>query len=539
MRATWEGLDPRIQSRTNPIAMGASKTDRNSVSIETSTVACPGDGREDERERMTLQSNRMCANLVGGRLVHASGAAIELRNPRDGRAIGSVCMSTARDVDLVMKAARGAWTSWHTTPLKERTQLLFRFRDLLATHSDELAQLVATESGKTQTEARAGLLRGIEVVEFASSLQNMDAGGSLEVSRGVSCEYRREPLGVVAGITPFNFPAMVPLWMFPIALTVGNAFVLKPSEKVPLTACRLGELLLLAGYPPGVFSIVHGDRQTAELLVDHPELAAVAFVGSTNAAKAVFARASRQGKRALCLGGAKNILIVAPDADEALTVRAVLDSFTGCAGQRCMAGSLLLTVGAASHIIAKIADAAGRLKLGTDLGAIVDRTARERLVQAITEAQADGAALIVDGRSARPPAGYEGGNWLAPTVIDHARPDMECARTELFGPVLTAIRVETMDEALGIERQNRYGNATSVFTQSGSVARYVCERASSGMVGVNVGVPVPRDPFSFGGTKDSKFGHGDITGPAAVEFWSNLKKITSKWAAQKDATWMS
>jgi malonate-semialdehyde dehydrogenase (acetylating)/methylmalonate-semialdehyde dehydrogenase len=475
-----------------------------------------------------------CANLVGGRFVTVEGKTIDLTNPHNGQLRGRVPVSGRHDVEAAMAAASTAGPEWRATPLKERSQLLFRFRDLLVAHAQELSMLVASESGKTEAEARAGLLRGIEIVEFASSLQNADAGASLEVSRSVSCEYRREPLGVVAGITPFNFPAMVPLWMFPIALTVGNAFILKPSEKVPLTACRLGELMISAGYPPGVFSIVHGDRETAEVLIDHPDLAAVAFVGSTGAAKAVYARATGQGKRALCLGGAKNILVIAPDADETLTVRAVVDSFTGCAGQRCMAGSLLLAVGKANSLIAKIADAASRLRLGVDMGALIDRPAREQLVRSIAEAQAAGCTLLVDGRDARAPTGCEGGNWLAPTVIDHARPDMECATRELFGPILTVIRVSTIDEALSIENQNRYGNATCVFTQSGSVARYVAERASSGMVGVNVGVPVPRDPFSFGGTKDSKFGHGDITGPAAVAFWSNLKKITSRWEPQNE-----
>jgi malonate-semialdehyde dehydrogenase (acetylating)/methylmalonate-semialdehyde dehydrogenase len=469
----------------------------------------------------------------------AEGKTLDVTSPYTGQVIGKVGLSTPRDVDLALKAAAEAWPAWRTMPLKERSQPLFRFRDLLTAHLDELSNLVASESGKTPGEARAGILRGVEVVEFASSLQNADAGGALEVSRGVSCEYRREPLGVVAGVTPFNFPAMVPLWMFPIALTVGNVFVLKPSEKVPLTACRIGELMLEAGYPPGVFSIVHGSRETVEALVDHPELVAVAFVGSSPAARAVYTRATGQGKRALCLGGAKNILIVAPDADEDLTVKAVLDSFTGCAGQRCMAGSVLVTVGEASKVTAKIAEAAANLKLGQDMGALIDRGSRERLVRAIAKAEAEGATLLADGRATPAPAGYEGGNWLAPTVIDHVRPDMECATTELFGPLLTAIRVNTLDEALAIERASRYGNATSIFTQSGSVARFVAARASNGMVGVNVGVPVPRDPFSFGGTKDSRFGHGDITGRAAVEFWSNLKKITTKWAAQKDASWMS
>ena len=485
------------------------------------------------------QAASSCANLVGGRFVRATGESSTLRSPYDGRVIGTVAMSTADDVDAAVRAAANAWPAWRATPVKERCQPLFRLRELLTTHLDELSNVVAAESGKTRQEARAGILRGIEVVEFASSLQNADAGETLAVSRGVSCEARREPLGVVAGITPFNFPAMVPLWMIPIAVTVGNAFVLKPSERVPLAACRLGELMVEAGYPPGIFSIVHGDKTSAEILVRHPGVVAVAFVGSTPAARSVYALATQQGKRALCLGGAKNVLIVAPDADEALTAKAVVDSFTGCAGQRCMAGSLLLAVGEGDRLITKIAESAGRLKLGAEMGALIGRDARERLVGAIARAEADGARVLVDGRGATPPPGCEGGYWLGATVIDRARPEMKCAQSELFGPLLTAIRVDTLDEALAIEERLPYGNATSVFTQSGAVARVVAERASSAMVGVNVGVPVPRDPFSFGGSKDSKFGHGDITGRAAVDFWSNLKKITTKWVVQPDATWMS
>ena len=482
---------------------------------------------------------RTCLNLVGGRFVSAAGKPLEVRSPYTGQVIGTVGLSTARDVDAAVAAAQAAWPGWSATPIKERTVPLYRFRDLLLAELGPLATLVASECGKTPAEARAGLLRGVEVIEFAASLQNIDAGGALEVSRGVTCEARREPLGVVAGITPFNFPAMVPLWMFPIALTVGNAFVLKPSERVPLTACRLGELMVQAGYPPGVFSIVHGDRETVEAIADHPGVSALAFVGSTAAARSVYVRATGQGKRALCLGGAKNVLIVAPDADESLTIRAVVDSFTGCAGQRCMAGSLLLAVGEAGRLIPKIAAQASRLELGAEMGALIDPEARARIVRALDRAAADGATVLADGRADQVPAGYEGGNWLGPSVIDDARPDMECATTELFGPLLTAIRVPTLDDALAIERRLRYGNATSVFTQSGAVARLVAERASSSMLGVNVGVPVPRDPFSFGGAKDSKFGHGDITGRAAVDFWTNLKKITTKWVAQKDATWMS
>jgi len=460
-------------------------------------------------------------------------------SPYTGAVVGRVELSGAADVDAAVTAARGALAGWAAMPLKERSRPLFRFRELLLHHLDELANGAALEAGKTRGEAKAGLEKGIEVVEFALALQNLNEGAALEVSRGVRCEGRREPLGVVAGITPFNFPAMVPLWMFPIAVTVGNAFILKPSEKVPLTARRLGALMLEAGYPAGVFSIVNGDKEAAMALADQPDIAAIAFVGSTAAARAIYTRATAQGKRALCLGGAKNHILVVPDADPEITVRGVVDSFTGCAGQRCMASSALLAVGPVDDLVEKIVARAASIKLGPGMGAIIERAARDRIVGAIDRAEADGAKIALDGRRPSPPAGYESGHWLGPTVIDRARPDMECARAELFGPVLTVIRVANLDEALAIEAQSPYGNATSVFTTSGAVARLVSERATSGMVGINVGVPVPREPFSFGGAKDSKFGAGDITGRPGVEFWTRWKKVTTKWDLQPDATWMS
>jgi len=479
-------------------------------------------------------------NLIGGIPCRSlSGRSRDIVSPYDGRIIGRIGLSGRDDVDAAVVAAARAWPAWATTPVRDRARVLARFRELVLLALDDLANTVAIESGKTPDEAKAGIQRGLEVVDFALSLPSSDAGGALEVSRGVTCEYRRESLGVVAGVTPFNFPAMVPMWMFPIALMVGNAFILKPSEKVPLSASRLGELMAQAGCPPGIFSVVHGDREAVEALADHPGVRAVGFVGSSAAARAVYARAGAAGKRALCLGGAKNAVIVVPDADERLTIQSVVDSFTGCAGQRCMAVSLLIAVGDTGRFVDKIADAAARIRPGVGMGALIDLAARERIDRGIAEAERQGAVVLTDGRRAPVPAGYEGGAWMGATVLDRARPEMECARVELFGPVLTVLRVATLDEALAIDRGGAYGNATSVFTTSGAVARYVSERAPSGMIGVNVGVPVPRDPFSFGGTRDSKLGHGDMTGPGAVEFWSDLKKITTKWALQPDATWMS
>jgi malonate-semialdehyde dehydrogenase (acetylating)/methylmalonate-semialdehyde dehydrogenase len=485
-----------------------------------------------------LKAVRDCDHFINGSFQKAR-AYNDVRSPWTGEMIGRVAISSQEDVELAVQAAKSAFASWRLTPIKERTARLFRFRELVMAKIDVLANVAALESGKAVAEARAGILKGLEVAEFAISIQNLDAGGAMDVSRGVSCEYRREPLGVVVGIAPFNFPAMVPMWMYPIAITLGNCFILKPSEKVPLTSQSMAELMHEAGFPKGVFQLVNGGREAVEGLIDHPDVKAIGFVGSTPVAKALYARATSLGKRALCLGGAKNHLLVVPDADEKITVRGVVDSFTGCAGQRCMAASLMLAVGSVDHLVHKIATAAGGLELGAQMGAIIDRSALDRIHRAIDDAQAQGAKVLLDGRKAKAPKGYEGGCWIGPTIIDAASIGMECAQMEIFGPVLTIIRVKNLSEAMAIESASPYGNATSVFTTSGAVGRFVMEQATSGMIGVNIGVPVPREPFSFGGSKESKFGACDMTGESSLEFWSQRKKITVKWAEQSDATWMS
>jgi malonate-semialdehyde dehydrogenase (acetylating)/methylmalonate-semialdehyde dehydrogenase len=464
---------------------------------------------------------------------------LEVVSPYTGRVLGSIPDSGAREVDQVVAGAVDAAESWRRLPIKQRTEPLFRFRALLLARLDELSLSAALECGKTLDEARAGLLKGIEVIEYALSLQNLDLGGSLEVSAGVRCEVRREPLGVVVGITPFNFPAMVPLWLFPIAITLGNAFVLKPSEKVPLTAARLGELMLEAGYPPGVFSVVHGGRAAVDALLEHPDVAAYGFVGSSKVARYVYTRGAALDKRVLALGGAKNTMILAPDAAPELSVPGIVASFTGCAGQRCMAGSLLVAIGDCEALIDQIVERAGQLRLGHDMGAIIDGPSVQRLEGAIARGLVEGATLRLDGRRPTPPRGAENGNWIGPTVLDHVAPGTYCAEEELFGPVLSIVRVDTLHDALAIEQKSRYGNATSVFTQSALVARIVSDQATSGMIGVNIGVPVPREPFSFGGTKGSRFGHGDITGAGGVELWTTLKKVTAKWAEVENGSWMS
>jgi len=366
-------------------------------------------------------------------------------------------------------------------------------------------------------------------------LPQLLTGELLEVSRGVDCHTRRFPLGVVVGITPFNFPAMVPLWMFPLAIACGNTFLLKPSEQIPCTSLLLAELLAEAGLPPGVFNVVQGDRETVEALLDDSRIAAAAFVGSTPVARAVYERGTLAGKRTLALGGAKNHLIVVPDADVALTAKNIVASATGCAGQRCMAASVLIAVGDCDAVLAAVADEMQKIVPGQNMGGIISEAAQKRILGYLDRAEAAGAQLIVDGRKGLPEQGF----FVGPTLIDHVAPGSPWACDEIFGPVLTVLRVATLDEALTIENASPFGNACSIFTTSGAVARYVEEKASAGMIGVNIGVPVPREPFSFGGWNDSRFGQGDITGKDGIAFWTKLKKTTTKWSADATRNWMS
>ncbi len=478
-------------------------------------------------------------NYVNGRFVCPEGADwLPVMNPGLGVQIARVPLSGAREVDAAVRSARTALPCWSATPVKERAQVLYRYRELLIGNAGELARLVHEENGKTEGEALAEVEKSIEVTEFACSIPQLAAGEILEVSRGVECRAERCPIGVVASITPFNFPNMVPNWTIPNSLVLGNAVVLKPSEKVPLSSMRIAELLREAGLPGGVFNVVQGAQAAVEALCDHPGVDALTFVGSTRVARTVYLRATSNFKRALCLGGAKNHLIVLPDANEEMTASNVAASMTGCAGQRCMAASAMLAVGALDDIIRRLCDEARKFIPGGNLGAVISREARERIEGFITEAERQGARVLVDGRNCVV-EGKEQGFYVGPTVIDFVRPEMRIAREEVFGPVLAIIRVDTIDEAIGIENSSPYGNAASVFTQSGGMARYVIERVSAGMVGVNIGVPVPREPFSFGGWNDSKFGAGDITGKSAIEFFTRLKKTTIKWNPESRANWMS
>ncbi len=477
-------------------------------------------------------------NVISGTAANSGLALIDVFNPGDGSVLSRVPMSGHHEVDVAVKAARKAWPAWAATPIKERVQVFYKYKTLLEQNIAELAALITEENGKIDSEARAEILKAAELTEFACSLPQITPGEVLEVSRGVECRTERYPLGVVAAITPFNFPIMVPNWSMPNAVALGNCMVLKPSELVPLSSIKIANLLREAGLPEGVFQVVHGGKEAVEAICDHTGIAAVSFVGSTKTAKIVYRRATSTLKRCLALGGAKNHLIVMPDADEEMTSSNVLASMSGCAGQRCMAASVMVAVNDVDRIIANMVLKAKAMVPGKDIGPVISQQSKDRISQFIDEAVAQGAKLLVDGRHASV-VGREHGYWLGPTILDHVTPQMRIAQEEVFGPVLVIIRAGSVDEALRVENASPYGNAASVFTESGSIARHVMEHAQAGMVGVNVGVPVPREPFSFGGWNESRFGVGDITGRGSIEFWTQAKKMTTKWNREAGTNWMS
>lgn len=480
-----------------------------------------------------------CRNFIDNQFCEATGETHQVVSPYTGSSIGEFRYSKTNDVDNAVVSAHKAQHDWGLTPIKERTRIMFQWRNILLRDMDTFSHIIAAESGKTWSEARAGVAKGIEVLEFALSLQNLDLGGKMEVSRGVHCEYRREALGVVANITPFNFPVMVPMWTLPIVLTLGNSYIWKPSEKTPLASNLIAQSLKDAGLPNGVLQVLQGGRETVESIIDHPLVKAIGFVGSTAIAKSIYHRGTQLGKRVLALGGAKNHLLLLPDANLELSGSGISDSFTGCAGQRCMAASVLLAVGKVDQHIEKIVQRASSLQLGQDMGAIITKNQLDFLKQAIDRAVKSGAKVLLDGREKSAPTEYKNGHWIGPTILTNVSTKMECCSDELFGPILSVVPCDTIADAMKIENANPYGNACSVFTSSGALAEKVIQSAKSGMVGVNVGVPVPREPFSFGGINNSKFGHGDITGQHSLDFWSNIKKVTSKWEPQTDQTWMS
>ncbi|NNC70333.1 MAG: CoA-acylating methylmalonate-semialdehyde dehydrogenase [Flavobacteriaceae bacterium] len=477
-------------------------------------------------------------NFINGKFERNGHNSMDVMSPLDGRIISNLPLSTYNDVDEAVKAASKAYPEWSAMTFKERVQIFFRYRSLLEKNMDELTNLVHLENGKTYGEAKAEVEKSMELCEFAVSIPQIIVNEIQEVSKGVECRIERKPLGVVASITPFNFPNMVPHWTMPNALVLGNTMVMKPSELVPLSTMRMAELLKEAGLPDGVFNIVNGGKEVVEAICDHPKIEAVSFVGSTKVAKIVYKRATSNLKRCVALGGAKNHLIVLPDANLEMTANNVVASMSGCAGQRCMAASVMVGVDKVQPIIDRMVEEAKKIIPGQDLGSVISAEAKERIEGYIAQAEKDGAKILLDGRNTTV-SGKEGGYYIGPTIIDYVTRDMSVALEEIFGPVISILRAKNLDEAIEIENGSNYGNAAAVFTQSGGLAKQVMDRASAGMIGVNIGVPVPREPFSFGGWNESKFGVGDITGRSSIEFWTQNKKTTIKWNPEAKTNWMS
>ena len=464
----------------------------------------------------------------------ASARSGTVWNPATGEAQASVAFADRAFVDRAVATALAAFPAWRATALSRRAEILFKLRELLDAHRAELARAITLEHGKTLADAMGEVARGIENVEFACGIPQMLKGGySEQVSRGVDVYQIRQPLGVVAGITPFNFPVMVPLWMIANAIACGNTFILKPSEKDPSASLILARLLEQAGVPKGVFNVVHGDREAVDRLLDHPDVKAVSFVGSTPVAKYIYETATRHGKRAQALGGAKNHMIVLPDADIDMAADAAVSAAFGSAGERCMAISVLVTVGdVAEPLLAAIRERMAKIKIGpglepgNDMGPLITREHRDKVASYLDVAKSEGATVAVDGRAATPKGD---GFFLGLSLIDGARPGMKCYDDEIFGPVLNVTRVETYEEAVRLVNENLYGNGTAIFTRDGGAARQFQFDCDCGMVGVNVPIPVPASFYSFGGWKASLFGDLHMYGPEGVQFYTRGKVVTSRW----------
>ena len=477
-------------------------------------------------------------NFIKGRFENSTNKTIPVWNPQNGEKLTEVTCSSKKELNNAVSSAKSAFYKWSNLTLKERVDFFYEFRNELKNNITSLANSICQENGKTFEEARAEILKGIELTEFACSMPQIIHDEIQEVSKGVECRSSHIPLGIVASITPFNFPIMVPMWTIPNAIVLGNCMILKPSEQTPVGASKIAELLKKSGLPDGVFNVINGDKNIVEAICDHEDISAISFVGSTKIAKNVYQRATSNFKRCLSLGGAKNHLIVLPDANEEMASNDIIASMSGCAGQRCMAASAMLGVGKIDSIINKVASKAKTIVAGKNLGSVISEEAKIRIEKYIEEAEKNGAKIILDGRGVKV-SGKENGYYVGPTILDYVKPEMKIAQEEVFGPVLAIMRTNEIDEAIAIENNSQYGNASSVYTQDGNLANYVTERVSAGMVGVNIGVPVPREPFSFGGWNESRFGVGDITGKSSINFWTQLKKRTSKWNQSAKKNWMS
>ncbi|MFA9445008.1 CoA-acylating methylmalonate-semialdehyde dehydrogenase [Egicoccus sp. AB-alg6-2] len=486
----------------------------------------------------------LLSHHVGGQpLADDTARRGEIFDPASGRVVRQVPLADAATVDAVVGVARDAFVGWRESTLAQRTRVLFAFRELVAARRDELAALIVEEHGKVHDDAVGEVQRGLEVVEFACGIPQLLKGGYSEnVSTGVDSYSLRQPLGVVAGITPFNFPAMVPMWMFPVAIACGNTFVLKPSEKDPSVAVALAELWARAGLPDGVFNVLHGDREAVDALLTHPGVAAVSFVGSTPIARHVFTTATQHGKRVQALGGAKNHMVVLPDADIDLAADAAVSAAYGSAGERCMAISAVVAVGdVADRLVPAIAKRMEGLRVGpgtdpdAEMGPLVTREHRDRVASYVATGTEEGAEVVVDGRGLTVP-GAEDGFWLGPCLLDHVRPEMTVYRDEIFGPVLSVVRVDDHGAAIDLVNANPYGNGTAVFTDSGTQARRFQHEIEVGMVGINVPIPVPMAYYSFGGWKDSLFGDTHVHGAEGVHFYTRGKVVTARWPVQDTRT---
>lgn len=480
-------------------------------------------------------------HYIGGRVVTPqSPRNQDVFNPATGMATGSVALANRADVDAAVAAAQAAFPAWADTPPIRRARVMFKFLELLNKHRDELAHLITAEHGKVFTDAQGEVTRGIDIVEFACGIPQLLKGDYTDqVSTGIDNWTMRQPLGVVAGITPFNFPVMVPMWMFPVAIAAGNTFILKPSPTDPSPSLRMAELLKEAGLPDGVFNVIQGDKEAVDALLEHPDVRAISFVGSTPIANYIYETGARHGKRVQALGGAKNHLVVMPDADIEQTVDALIGSGYGSAGERCMAISVAVLVGdVADKIMPLLAERARTLKVknGTELdaemGPIVTRAAHERITGYIAQGEKEGAKLVVDGRGFSGKAAGEGcdeGFWMGGTLFDNVTPDMRIYKEEIFGPVLSCLRVHDLKEAVDLINDHEFGNGVSCFTRDGNVAREFSRRIQVGMVGINVPIPVPMAWHGFGGWKKSLFGDMHAYGEEGVRFYTKQKSIMQRW----------
>ena len=488
-------------------------------------------------EAQTARSGELTriSHWIGGRVVTGeSGRGGPVYNPATGEQTGTVDFATAEEVDRAVRAAREAFPGWRTTSLSKRSELLFRMRETFHERREDIARILTAEHGKVFSDALGEVARGLEVIEYACGIPTLLKGEySEQASTGVDVYSIRQPVGVVVGITPFNFPAMVPMWMFAPAVACGNTFVLKPSEKDPSASLLIAELLQEIGLPDGVFNVVHGDRVAVDALLDHPDVDAISFVGSTPVARYIYERGTKAGKRVQALAGAKNHMVVLPDADVEMAADAAVSAGYGSAGERCMAISVVVAVGdVADPLVGAIKDRLPSIKVGNgfepgvEMGPLITREHRDRVASFIDKGREAGATVVADGRETH----VDGdGFFLAPSLLDNVKPDTEVYLEEIFGPVLGVVRVDTYDEALRLVNENSYGNGTAIFTRDGGVARQFQFDVQAGMVGVNVPIPVPVAYYSFGGWKDSLFGDSHIYGPEGIHFYTRGKVVTSRW----------